>query len=689
MRFSKLTACFVTLLLLVGKAEAVAQDCEHLSGIVLGSQSEVDQFQTTYGPCERLIGSIRIDNGESFDRIRDLYGLTGLSEIVGSLTIEGNRSLRSLVGLETLRAIGGDFRVSSNINFINFGGVPSLTHIGGDFSVSSNEKLETFNGLSTLTHIGGDLSIERSPLVGDLWGFRTLETIGGDLDIESLRGLTDLNGLSSLNEIGGLLKLSGTKVTTLRGLSGVSIHRGVNLIGIAGLESLEGLDGLSSDPGEIWISNCDLLEDLSGLPAIRFIGRDLSITHNDLLTSLSPLESLTRVGRDLKLESNRSLEHPDSLSQLEHVGRNFTIESMGLKNLDGLASLERVDGLFLIVRNSSLTDLMGLTKLEEVYELEITQNPLLASLSGLGSLKIIGNGIAINENPSLKDLRSLQNLELIAGGVRLFRNTSLESLSGLEAVEEMDWLDIGSNHQLSDISALRGLRKASDGFALSGSPLVTNLAALSNLRGETGRLVVRSMDGLQNLDGFSYLEGAREVEIRFNDLLENLDGLAWLSEVTQLRVTNNQRLTDCTALAPVLGWPIQPHDRDRDRVEGLLEIRLNDDGAQSPNDCLGNYAPNSIGGVVDGDVGEGLIIRLNGQETLAVDAAGPFQFTNTLYVGNPYSVEILAQPSPPAPACSVYAGSGLMPNAPFNDIEVYCGIRPAIFSDRFEAEDTP
>jgi N-acetylneuraminic acid mutarotase len=66
----------------------------------------------------------------------------------------------------------------------------------------------------------------------------------------------------------------------------------------------------------------------------------------------------------------------------------------------------------------------------------------------------------------------------------------------------------------------------------------------------------------------------------------------------------------------------------------------------------------TIGGMVSGLTGTGLVLQDNGGNNLTVTANGAFTFTTAVASGGAYAVTVLTQPSTPAQNCVVTSGSG-------------------------------
>ena len=61
----------------------------------------------------------------------------------------------------------------------------------------------------------------------------------------------------------------------------------------------------------------------------------------------------------------------------------------------------------------------------------------------------------------------------------------------------------------------------------------------------------------------------------------------------------------------------------------------------------------TIGGVIIGLAGSGLVLQDNGRDNLNIRANGSFTFSAAIASGAAYSVTVLTQPSDPAQTCTV------------------------------------
>ena len=89
--------------------------------------------------------------------------------------------------------------------------------------------------------------------------------------------------------------------------------------------------------------------------------------------------------------------------------------------------------------------------------------------------------------------------------------------------------------------------------------------------------------------------------------------------------------------------------------------------------CTTPPAPTyTVGGVLTGLEGSGLVLRLNGLQDLPLSVSGPFRFTEPLDDGGSYEVTIQRQPSNPSQACAVAKGTGQISGKDVGTVEVSC-----------------
>ena len=91
--------------------------------------------------------------------------------------------------------------------------------------------------------------------------------------------------------------------------------------------------------------------------------------------------------------------------------------------------------------------------------------------------------------------------------------------------------------------------------------------------------------------------------------------------------------------------------------------------------CGGGSAPSAtytIGGMVTGLGGSGLVLRNSGGLALPISAPGGFTFAGALTSGAAYSVAVATQPVSPSQICVVTNGTGTVEGADVTDVTVAC-----------------
>ena len=80
----------------------------------------------------------------------------------------------------------------------------------------------------------------------------------------------------------------------------------------------------------------------------------------------------------------------------------------------------------------------------------------------------------------------------------------------------------------------------------------------------------------------------------------------------------------------------------------------------------------TVGGTVTGLIGSGLVLQLNGGDSLSFSSSATFVFGTKLDNGAAYSVTVMTQPSNPTQTCTVRNGSGAINSASVSNVIVSC-----------------
>lgn len=92
---------YITLLLIAFAGYGLNAQCPP-GDVILSSQAEVDAFVADYPNCTEIAGNMLIGSLTDNTDIIDISGLSPLTAIEGSLSIDSNVSLTSLTGLDQL-----------------------------------------------------------------------------------------------------------------------------------------------------------------------------------------------------------------------------------------------------------------------------------------------------------------------------------------------------------------------------------------------------------------------------------------------------------------------------------------------------------------------------------------------------------------------------------------------------------
>ncbi len=80
----------------------------------------------------------------------------------------------------------------------------------------------------------------------------------------------------------------------------------------------------------------------------------------------------------------------------------------------------------------------------------------------------------------------------------------------------------------------------------------------------------------------------------------------------------------------------------------------------------------TVGGVVGGLAGSGLVLRNNGADDLTITEDGSFTFATAIDSGRTYEVEVISQPTSPAQECTVESASGTVEAENVTSVSVQC-----------------
>jgi hypothetical protein len=305
----------------------------------------------------------------------------------------------------------------------------------------------------------------------------------------------------------GSLRIEGTDITNLNGLSSLTSARNLYIYNCTALTNVDGLSSLTSVSHHMNIDGTELLTNIDGLSNLTSVGSNIAIARNASLTNVNGLLGITSVNSILGITDNGSLTNVDGLSNLTSAGTVIIDDNDVLNNIDGLSSLitlgEHTGVSLRIADNISLTEFCGLF-------------PLFNEGTVAGSVSISGNAA----NPTVAEISAEGPCDLILTSQAEIDAFNYEELAGSLTIDELIDGDIINLNGLSELTAI-------------------------------GRdLTIISNDGLFNIDGLSNLSSVGgELEIRANPVLPNLDGLSSLTSITSnMEIVRNINLTNLDSL---------------------------------------------------------------------------------------------------------------------------------------------
>jgi hypothetical protein len=178
----------------------------------------------------------------------------------------------------------------------------------------------------------------------------------------------------------------------------------------------------------------------------------------------------------------------EGLSSVETIDGFITItNNVSLKTVEAFSSVSTLFGIVNISNNAALISITGFTEATEILslpesgfrpeqgELRIESNASLKSIDGFSSLKKIagvGAFLLISNNPALTDFNGLSALASIDGNIgnatlSIVNNQSLKNIDGLSSFSDMSWgfpvqstgtININDNASLKNINGISAFR---------------------------------------------------------------------------------------------------------------------------------------------------------------------------------------------------------------------------------------
>ncbi len=200
----------------------------------------------------------------------------------------------------------------------------------------------------------------------------------------------------------------------------------------------------------------------------------------------SNFPNCTHLIKSLNIEGS-DISNLNGLSQIQDVDEGIFIVNTNIENFSGLENIQNLSSSLIITENNSLVNFEGLQNLETITgQLAIALNGQIINFTGLNSLYSVGNGsdlgVLINSNDSLVSLEGLANLTQIYGSFRVEKNDLLENFGGLVNLESIyGWLGILDNDMLETLNGLENLLYCEDYISITGNASLSSVSSLVNL----------------------------------------------------------------------------------------------------------------------------------------------------------------------------------------------------------------
>lgn len=579
-----------------------AQDC-FPNGLMLSSQSQINNFRRDFPDCSIIDGDLRISG-------RDISNLDSLSSILivrGDFVVDSCPMLMSLDGLriysveryilinnnDQLSSLDALDQITGEVEGFSLNDNPSLERIGSLHLVEKTKRLFIYNnprliaidGFSKLIEVSERFALFNNPLLEDIGSLNSRLDILGALEIYDNPRLSDC----SIRPICNYLKVpAGTIIITRNGRDCNSIDDVKNACPSPCLPGGMVFSRQSQlDSFRILFPDCDEIQgnvtisgnsivDVSALSNIRIIRGDLNIIRNPELQIVKQLDNLKWIGEDFRIEDNPKLklvsfssldsvrfrlsisDNPGdfkcSFLRLRSIGQNLVIVNNGIGHLDLAFPVLRIVGsLFIIAQNTNLSSLRSLDHNIIINgNLEVYGNTQLSTCNIISFCKFIkehkGTSRVIIQNNDAGCLTESEILSscngcLFPDGIRFTRQGEIDSFQinypGCNCIEGS--LSI-RGHGVTEISSVSK---------------ISNLDGLKVIKKVGGGLYIIRAKNLLTLDGLSNLQAVSHIDIEDCDRLKTLSGLVSLRDLTsnysdqytrEITISYNDSLIDLAKL---------------------------------------------------------------------------------------------------------------------------------------------
>lgn len=569
--------------------QALIGQCED---IILSNQTEIDNFFANYG-CTEIDGHLNISGAD----IHNLEGLSMITSISESFSIDSCPMLEKIIGWDNLSSIGEELIIANNNELSQILGFKNLNIIGdnsviGGLVIRNNEDLLNVLGFNELTKIYGNLEIKNNLSLENIYGFSKLETIQTSFEISDNISLLDIVGFQELTKVSGPFSINlnpslqnptfnklrqiygdfhirNTAFTDMSAFSSLELISGIVFIDSA-WPDLSGLNSLSKvSTLHFWNSGYKNLEGL--FPNLIEVNQ-LIFEENPQLEKIADFDNLQIVYEGILILGNPQLESLSGFSNLQSaefisiLGCQVLKESPYFPNLKDLVSLkiaannslETLSGFndasieeLSIINNDKLHKIEAFKEVEQMSNVSMHYNDKLEDLSGFSNLKELTGALIIANNNAIKNLSVFSNLESV-DRVSIGNNNALEDLGSFEQMHTIKSLSIYTNENLREINGFNNLSGFIQTIHIANNPVLEKISGFNNLFSILSSFKVHNNPQLKSIEGFNSLVRVSFFSIEVNPMLTHLPDLPQLGFITDdLNISNNESLETC---CPAICW---------------------------------------------------------------------------------------------------------------------------------------
>ena len=346
--------------------------------------------------------------------------------------------MSSCFNQEKSRTFVGDVTLSNQAEVDAFG-QGAYTKIYGNLVITGT--VESVEPLVALRHVTGNFAIVLTNLLKDLKGLQCLKTVGGFLGISSNTALTDISQLVSLEKVTDSLTVAGNLILVTFG----TFARIEQLGGLQVFQNplLESIDAFHScklqETGNVTFSENTVLSSTNIFKHAKSVA-DIVVIQESSLVSASIAPCATNI-TSIAFDQVPLLENISTYCNLAELGSLCLKELSVLSEVPLFPKLTSVGGAVQIQNMPALESIDGLSAVESVASLIISDCAILANIDGLVSLATVENSITISDCVQLLTTAPLSNLLSVGdnatvGTLTVQNNTLLDDFCGLQPLAE-------------------------------------------------------------------------------------------------------------------------------------------------------------------------------------------------------------------------------------------------------------